>query len=82
MDAAYFHRLAVKREYAAKGLGHTLVEWVENKAKAAGKSYLRLNCQFENPRIRRYYEEMGFGYRGDASLPDGSFRSALYEKRL
>ena len=82
MDAAYFHRLAVKREFAAKGLGHALVEWAENKAKAAGKIFLRLNCQFENPRIRKYYEDMGFTYQGDASLPDGSFRAALYEKKL
>ena len=82
MDAAYFHRLAIKREYAAKGLGHALIEWVENKAKISGKSYLRLNCHLENPRIRQYYEDLGFAYRGDASLPDGSFHSALYEKRL
>jgi GNAT superfamily N-acetyltransferase len=82
MDAAYFHRLAVKREFAAKGFGRALIGWAENKAKAAGKSYLRLNCQFENPRLRQYYEDMGFAFRGDAFLPDGSFRSALYEKKL
>jgi GNAT superfamily N-acetyltransferase len=82
VDAGYFHRLAVKRDNAAKGLGRALVEWAENRAKAAGKSFLRLNCQFDNPRLRRYYEDMGFAYRGEATLPDGSFRSALYEKRL
>ncbi len=82
MNAAYFHRLAVRRGYAAKGLGRAVIEWAESKAKAAGKSYLRLNCQFENPRLRRYYEDLGLKYRGEASLPDRSFRSALYEKRL
>ena len=82
MDAAYFHRLAVKRDYAAKGLGRCMIEWAENRAKASGKSYLRLNCMFENPRIRRYYESLGFLYRGDASLNDVNVHCALYEKRL
>lgn len=80
MDAAYFHRLAIKREYAGKGLGHALVEWAEGTAKAAGKSYLRLNCTFENQRLRQYYEDMDYAYRGEAKFRD--LRFALYEKQL
>jgi GNAT superfamily N-acetyltransferase len=81
-DAGYFHRLAIKREYAAKGLGRALVRWAESRARASGKKYLRLNCMFENPRIRRYYEDLGFVYRGDAFLRGGSVHCALYEKRV
>lgn len=80
IDAAYFHRLAIKREYAAKGLGRVLVEWAVNRAKAAGESFLRLNCSFENQRLRRYYEDAGFSYRGEARVRD--LRFALYEKQL
>ncbi len=80
MDAAYFHRLAIKREFASKGLGRLMVEWAEDMAKAAGKRYMRLNCTFENRRLRQYYEDMGFAYRGEAKLHD--MRFALYEKEL
>ena len=80
MDAGYFHRLAVKRECAGNGLGRVLVEWAENRAKAAGKRFLRLNCTFGNHRLRQYYEDMGFAYRGEAKLRD--LRFALYEKQL
>ncbi len=79
-DAGYIHKLAIRPEHTAKGVGRALLEWAGNKAKAGGKTYLRLNCMFENPRIRRYYEDAGFSYRGEVTYQ--GLRDALYEKHL
>ncbi len=79
-DAGYIHKLAIKPNYTGKGLGRQLLEWAEQTTKAAGKNYLRLDCMFENPRIRQYYENAGFSYRGEVN--GQGWRAALYEKKL
>ncbi len=79
-DAGYVHKLAIKSNYTGKGFGRQLLEWAEQTTKAAGKRYLRLDCMFENPRIRQYYEDAGFTYRGE--VRGEGWNAALYEKRL
>lgn len=79
-DAGYVHKLAIKPSYTGKGLGRQLLEWAERATKAAGKNCLRLDCMFENPRIRQYYEDAGFEYRGE--VKGVGWRAALYEKQL
>ncbi len=79
-DAGYVHKLAIKPSYTGKGLGQQLLEWAEQTTKAAGKNYLLLDCMFENPRIRRYYEDAGFTFRGE--VRGVGWNAALYEKQL
>ena len=64
-DAAYVHRLAVRRACAGQGIGREIVEWADLTAAANGRSFLRLDCMRANPRIRRYYERLGFEHRRD-----------------
>jgi GNAT superfamily N-acetyltransferase len=80
-DAAYIHKLAVRRSFAGRGIGRDLVDWVEREAAAAGRDYLRLDCVRDDPGIRAYYEELGFEHRGDFDDPRG-FTVALYERPI
>ncbi len=79
-DAGYVHKLAIKPAYTGTGLGRELLKWAEETTKAAGKNYLRLDCMYENPRIRQYYEDAGFTYSGE--VRGEGWNAALYEKRL
>jgi GNAT superfamily N-acetyltransferase len=78
-DAVYLHKLAVRRAFAGRGLGAAIVEWVDEHAAAAGRSYVRLDCQREDAGIRSYYERLGFEHRGDKD-DDSRFAVALYER--
>ncbi len=79
-DAAYVHKLAIRRMFAGRGLGEAIVEWADRRAAAAGRRYLRLDCMRDNDRIRGYYERLGFEHRGDRDDP--RFPVALYERRV
>jgi GNAT superfamily N-acetyltransferase len=58
--ALYLHSLAVRRAFAGQDLGRTMLAWAEEQAKAAGKSYLRLDCMAGNSYLRRYYTDAGY----------------------
>jgi GNAT superfamily N-acetyltransferase len=60
-DSAFIHRLAVKREFAGKGIAQKLIEWAEEKAASEGKTYLRLDCA-DRPNLRLIYESYGFKF--------------------
>ena len=77
-DAAYVHAVAVRREYAGRGIGHGLIEWAAETAAAEGRDYLRLDCLSENGALRAYYEGMGFTPRGEVEIDD--FRATLFER--
>src|SRR5437879_5282141 len=87
-DAAFVHRLAVRRSHA--GLGRLLMEWAERHAAERGRSFLCLDCLGQNARIRRYYEDLGFRLVGMIPGPTGHahtnahgpWDAALYEKAI
>ena len=64
-DAAYVHKLAVRRACAGQRIGTVIVEWADAIASASGRQFLRLDCLRDNPGIRTYYENLGFEHRGD-----------------
>src|SRR6059036_2416969 len=79
-DSGYIHKLAVRPDFAGRGIGREMLRWAEARAKSAGKRFLRLNCLAGDRKIRDYYERAGFTHRGDIVEPRG--RASLYEKRL
>jgi GNAT superfamily N-acetyltransferase len=79
-DALYVHKLAVRRDRAGRGIGAALVEWAATRARAAGRSYLRLDCLRDDPGIRAYYERLGFEHRGDVDDPARGLLLSLYER--
>jgi GNAT superfamily N-acetyltransferase len=78
--ARYLHKLAVRRGHP--GLGRALVGLAEAIAREDGASYLRLDCDATRPRLSRYYEELGFEYRGEIVVAPGNWRASLYERPL
>ena len=77
-DAFYLHKFAVRRDRAGRGIGAAVVEWANAEAAEAGREFLRLDCLCDNPRIRDYYEDLGFEHRGDLVLNGRNM--SLYER--
>jgi GNAT superfamily N-acetyltransferase len=76
-EAAYVHRLAVRRRYAGTGLSTALLRWAVERTQALGRTYLRLDCHALRPRLRAIYEEFGFRYHSDRQV--GPYHLARYE---
>jgi GNAT superfamily N-acetyltransferase len=79
-DAAYVHKLAVRRACAGQRIGSAIVEWADRTAAAAGRDFLRLDCLGDNPAIRAYYERLGFEHRGDLFVNNRNM--AIYERHV
>jgi GNAT superfamily N-acetyltransferase len=76
-DAAYIHRLAVRRRYAGTGLSVALLNWAIARTSKLGRKYLRLDCDAARPRLRAVYESFGFRYHSDGQF--GSYLVSRYE---
>jgi GNAT superfamily N-acetyltransferase len=63
-NAAYLHRMAVRRQSA--GLGAVILAWAADVARQHDRDALRLDCVASNGLLRAYYEAAGFAFRGDA----------------
>lgn len=59
-DAGYIHKLAVRRVFAGTGCARGMVEWAIDEARRNGKAYLRLDCMATRPKLREFYERLGF----------------------
>jgi ribosomal protein S18 acetylase RimI-like enzyme len=80
-DAAYVHGLMIDRRHAGEGLGAAALRWAEARARAAGRTFLRLDHAADNPRLSRYYRQRGFIERGRREF-DAWGPVALVEKVL
>ena len=83
-DAFYVHGLVVRRAYAGRRIGLWMLRWAEDRAAAAAKLFLRLDCVAHNPRLVRYYEEAGFLGRGqiESRWGGGATLHQRFEKRV
>jgi ribosomal protein S18 acetylase RimI-like enzyme len=77
-DAAYVHKLAVRRACAGRRIGSAIVEWADRTAAAARREFLRLDCLGDNAGIRGYYEQLGFEHRGDLVVNNRNM--SIYER--
>lgn len=59
-ESGYLHKLAVCREHCGKGYGRKLIHSAEQLCKERGIEWLRLNCGTFRPRLRNFYEGVGF----------------------
>ena len=76
-EAAYIHRLAVRRRYAGTGLSTALLRWAVERTQSLGRRYLRLDCVASRPRLRAVYESFGFQHRDDKQV--GPYFVSRYE---
>ena len=51
-ESAYLHRLAVRRQFAGRGVSSALLAWAVGRAAELGRRYLRLDCAAARPRLR------------------------------
>lgn len=78
--AGYVHSMAVRSDMHGQNVGGLILFWAMMKAKREGKQFLRLDCLASNGRLRQYYEDQGFHFRG--LFTDRDYQAALYEKAV
>jgi GNAT superfamily N-acetyltransferase len=76
-DAAYVHRISVKRQFAGKGVSTKMLEWAVSHAAAMHRSYLRLDCEADRFALRTIYER--FGFRLHSYRDVGPYHLSRYE---
>jgi ADP-ribose pyrophosphatase YjhB (NUDIX family)/GNAT superfamily N-acetyltransferase len=69
--ALYFHKFAVKSGHGGKGYSHCMLEWVKDRARAAGKDWVRLDFNEERTYLRDLYYSHGFKPVSRVHGPDG-----------
>lgn len=79
-EAAYVHRLAIRRELAGGGVGAALLDWAAARAASLGFRWLRLDCDRDRSRLRAFYEREGFVHHSDRQV--GPFLVARYQRRV
>lgn len=67
-EAAYVHKLVVRKSFSGEGLSSMMLEWAANRAGELGRPYLRLDCEASRGQLRRIYEKFGFRRVGDIDL--------------
>ena len=64
-EAAYVHKLAVRRTWAGGKASSSMLAWAASEAKRLGCAYLWLDCRASRPKLRSIYERFGFRYHSD-----------------
>lgn len=59
-ESLFLHKLAVIRAYKGKGISIQMLDWAVSHAKKKGRSYLRLDCAADRPKLHQLYESFGF----------------------
>lgn len=77
-DSLFIHKLAVRRKNAGKGFSHEMIEWAKTRTKELDKTYLRLDCAADRPKLCSFYEKQGFR-KVDERMMFGVYPTAFYE---
>lgn len=78
--AKYVHSLVVIDKYNGLGIGSSVLQKIEAKAKGDHCSYLRLDCDSKNSKLCAYYTNQGFEKVGEKELPISVYN--LYQKKI
>ena len=76
-EAAYVHRLAVRREFAGTGVSQRLLRWALEETRAMQRRFLRLDCEASRAGLRAFYEAFGFYHHSDREV--GPYFVSRYE---
>lgn len=79
-EAAYVHRLAVRRAFAGGGISSALLSWAVERTRALSRSYLRLDCEASRSKLRAIYEKFGFVHHSDRQV--GPYFVARYQLKV
>jgi GNAT superfamily N-acetyltransferase len=78
--SAFVHRLVVDRAFKGQGVSSALLHWAAGHARALGKSWLRLDCDNNRPKLKALYEREGFRLHSHQRV--GPYYVARYELPL
>ena len=73
----YIHKLAVKREFAGKGISKELIKFAKKLSLKNGINSLRLDCNLQRNKLRMLYENEGFIYASRKNS-ENNYDMALY----
>jgi GNAT superfamily N-acetyltransferase len=79
-EAAFVHRIAVRRAFADGQISALLFRWAAERAKSLDRHFLRLDCEASRPRLRAVYERFGFRHHSDRQV--GPYFVSRYELHL
>lgn len=79
-EAAYVHRLAVRRRWAGHGIAAQMLRWAAQRAAADGRKLLRLDTDITRPKLRALYLDCGFQEHSERQV--GPYHVMRYEMRL
>ena len=79
-EAAYVHRLAVRRRFAGGRVSTAMLRWAALHTQELGRRYLRLDCEASRPHLRAVYERFGFRFHSERQV--GPYRVARYEYKV
>jgi GNAT superfamily N-acetyltransferase len=79
-EAAYVHRVAVRRKYSGGDLSRAPVNWAAERAKTEGRKFLRLDFESDRQKLKAVYERFGFEYHSDRQV--GPYHVARYQMHL
>ncbi|MBP1994408.1 GNAT family N-acetyltransferase [Paenibacillus eucommiae] len=80
-ESLFLHKLAVRREFAKKGLSSEMLDEAKSLAKKNHKKYVRLDCAADRPQLCGFYEMNGFKKVGEQILFE-QYPTAYYEYEL
>lgn len=77
-DSLFIHRLAISRKESGRGLGGSILNWIEYGIELPeNKNYLKLDCVGDNLKLNEYYKQRGYQYLGQTE--DGHSK---YQKEI
>ncbi|WP_244861053.1 GNAT family N-acetyltransferase [Meiothermus ruber] len=82
--SAFVHKVAVRRAVAGQGVAAAMLAWAQERARAEGLAFLRLDTDFNRPKLRSFYEGLGFVCVGEKRVTRMGYplHVALYELKL
>lgn len=74
LSSLYLHRLAIIPAYMKKGIGKSILKWIQENMR--DKEVLKLDCVADNVKLNNFYKSNGFKFIGET---DGHSK---YQKRI
>lgn len=65
----YLHSLVIIDDYVGLNIGRDILIQVIENSKKQGVSFFRLDCNASNPKLCRFYENIGFKKVGEVDMP-------------
>ena len=65
----YLHSLVIIDDYVGLNIGRDILIQVIENSKKQGISFFRLDCNASNPKLCRFYENIGFKKVGEVDMP-------------